>query len=83
MYIDISFTHFFIERENERTRNGEGKLYMSFSHNKLRKEFFTNRVINPWNALTTNIKFAQSINSFKNLLDADTKFKESFYSFEE
>ena len=82
-HVDISFNTLFIERVDDRTRNSDGKLYVPFSSNKLRKNFFTNRVINPWNALTTNIKFAQNTNSFINLFDADTKFKESFYCYDD
>jgi len=34
-----------------------------------RHNFFTNRVVNPWNSLPDEIVEAKSVNSFKNKLD--------------
>ena len=81
-YTDISFKQLFKESDYDGTRNSEGKLTRSYAKKPIRAEFFTNRVVNPWNALTFETKFAPNINNFKNLLDKDTKFNEGFYSFD-
>ena len=81
-YTDISFKQLFKESDYDGTRNSEGKLTRSYAKKPIRAEFFTNRVVNPWNALTFETKFAPNINNFKNLLDKDTKFNEGFHSFD-
>ena len=81
-HTDISFQQLFRESDYDRTRNSEGKLTRSFAKKPIRAEFFTNRIVNIWNALAPEIKFAQSINNFKNLLDMDTKFTGGLYCFD-
>ena len=81
-YTDINFKQLFQESVYDGTRKSEGKLSRSFAKKPIRAEFFTNRVVNPWNALTLETKFAPNINNFKNLLDKDPKFNEGFYSFD-
>ena len=47
------------------TRNSEGKIFVKRYKTNIRKNCFTNRVAQYWNNLPTNLKKAQSINSFK------------------
>ena len=39
----------------------------------IRKNFFSLRVVNKWNALPSYIKYATSVNDFKNKLDAHSE----------
>ena len=64
------------------TRNQEAKIYVKQCRTNKRKFFYSNRVANNWNALPTQIKFAQNINSFKNQVDKHPKFLELFYDFD-
>ena len=38
----------------------------------VRKYFFSNRVVNIWNELPSEIRYASSVNTFKNLYDLYT-----------
>ena len=53
-YTDISFKQLFKESDYDGTRNSEGKLTRSYAKKPIRAEFFTNRVVNPWNAERPN-----------------------------
>ena len=44
---------------------------------------FSARVINPWNALPTIVKYSKSINEFKNQIDKLPKLQDTFYGFDE
>ena len=55
--------------ENNQTRGNTYKLYKKRSKTELRKNFFSNRVIDHWNALSNDAVTAPSINSFKNRLN--------------
>ena len=35
----------------------------------VRRYYFSHRVVSPWNNLPNSVKFASSVNNFKNLLD--------------
>ena len=65
------------------TRNSEGKIFVKRYKTNIRKNCFTNRVAQYWNNLPTNLKKAQSINSFKNQLDASEKYSKLFREFDE
>ena len=65
------------------TRNNEGKIYMKRYKTNLRKNCFTNRVAPFWNGLPTNLKTAQSTNSFKNQLDSLDRYSKLFRQFDE
>jgi len=65
------------------TRNNEGKLYVNHSNMNIRKFSFANRVVNDWNNTTNTMKFANNTNSFKNLLDGNKIFNNSFYEYDE
>ena len=51
------------------TRGHPFKLMKSRCNLELRKHFFTNRVINQWNSLPSDVVCAPSVNSFKSKLD--------------
>ena len=55
--------------KNTFTRGNRFKLFPSNNYNKIRDNFFTNRVINIWNSLPDNVVCAKTTNAFKNLLD--------------
>ena len=44
-------------------------LNASGSHTDVRKNFFSNRVVGPWNELPEKVRCTGSINSFKNAYD--------------
>ena len=72
----------FISNDNN-TRNNEGKIYMKIYKTNIRKNCFTNRVAPFWNGLPTNLKKAQSTNSFKNQLDSLDRYSKLFRQFDE
>ena len=64
------------------TRNSDGKIYVEHCQNNKRKLALGKRVPHLWNSLPTNIKFAQSTNHFKNLLDTEYKFIDLLFEFD-
>ena len=79
---DLNFHDFFKTNTTNITRKNEGKLFLSRSNTNIRSQFFTNRVVHMWNDLPTNIKNAQTMNQFKNLMDADLNLKIKFTNFD-
>ena len=61
--------HFFERNRDERTRGHCMKLKKRPSRTHQRAQFFSNRVVTPWNKLPEEVVMATSINNFKNLLD--------------
>ncbi len=55
--------------EKSRTRGHMFKIAKEHCNKDVRKKFFSLRINNLWNKLTTNIVNAGSLNDFKNLLD--------------
>ena len=53
------------------TRQGSGFLNVlpKASESQIRKNFFSTRVVEPWNRLPDSVKAAESVNQFKNSLD--------------
>ena len=49
------------------------KIKITNQYAQFFKFYFTNRVINNWNCLPSNIVLAGTLNSFKNLLDKHLK----------
>ena len=76
--VDKEAIHFFEAAKTDKTRNSEGKIFVKQFHSNIGKSTFSNRVITNWNNLPAALKFANSINLFKNLLDNDSKFKVRF-----
>ena len=66
-------THFFKQMHSRNTRGHNMKLFKERSHSELRKQSFSQRIINDWNSLTESIVSAESINSFKARLDKHWK----------
>ena len=64
------------------TRKPDGKIFIEHSKTNKRKFVFSQRTPHLWNKLPSSTKFAQSTNSFKNLLDNDDKFMELLYDFD-
>ena len=54
---------------NTRTRSNGMKLKGNRCNTLVRRSFFNNRVVDPWNRLPPSVVSAQSINSFKSSLD--------------
>ncbi len=55
--INLSFTEFFAFSPNTVTRSHQYKLYVNHSKG-VRKHFFAERVVSPWNSLPVNIDFS-------------------------
>ena len=59
------------------SRNGPGTRHAAGLHNvvqqmskgDIRRNFFSQRVVSPWNSLLDSVKSAGNVNTFKNRLD--------------
>ena len=80
-HVDSAWNIFF-SNTNYTSRNAEHKIFKQRFKTNLRKNCYSNRITNPWNALTSNVKNAPSINSFKNLLDSNKTFENLFRDFD-
>ena len=60
---------FFKLANTDRTRGHNLKLVKDRSRLNVRKYFFSQRVINSWNALPASVVEAETVNSFKNRYD--------------
>jgi hypothetical protein len=79
---DIDTACFFDFPITNITRNSTDKIQKKHYNTNLRKYSFSNRVIDLWNKLTTNIKRAPSVNAFKNLIDSHNIYKNIQYDFD-
>jgi len=62
--------NFVRDRHCENTRSfTDNRLVPHRTTLNLRRDFFTNRVVNTWNSLPSTVKNAPSVNSFKNRYD--------------
>ena len=77
--IDINPSIFFAPATISTTRGHNYKISKPHSQCLTRSNFFSNRVINNWNSLPTNIVNATSINNFESLLDEH--WQNSFYNY--
>ena len=68
-YFHIDSTKFFTLSPINFTRGHDYKLYKPRSKLLARSRFFTNRIIDQWNALPCQVINTQSVNEFKNKLD--------------
>ena len=66
------FFDFVAEKHSRNTRLAEDPLNLrqKSSNTEIRKQFWSQRVVGPWNNLPTEIKHAGSLDSFKQLYDA-------------
>ena len=67
--VDIDATHFFELSREERTRGHQLKLKKNRAVHPARTNFFSHRVVSPWNRLPEEVVTAESTNGFKNGLD--------------
>ena len=75
---DVDVNALFSLSHNDFTRNSEGKIFIKHCFSNKRKYSFSFRVAANWNSLSSNVKFAQSTNHFKSLLDNDPKLRGKF-----
>ena len=66
---------FFAFADNSRVRGHKYKLVKRHSKLDIRKQFFSNRVINDWNSLPDEVVAADTVNCFKARLDNYIKSK--------
>ena len=80
---DLNFDLFFQESLCKKTRTTGDKLYVKGNkHLNLRKNVFSNRVVNSWNNLNPDIKNSSNTNMFKNRLDSDLSFNLTKYDYD-
>ena len=65
---DIDYNRFF-QLSGNHTRGHALKLKKNSCKKEIRKNFFSTRVISPWNALPEQVVTAPTLNTFKNRLD--------------
>ena len=70
----VDFRIFFEISSNDKTRGHSFKLVKKGSKGDIRKNFFTQRVVNSWNSLPQVVVDADTINCFKNRLDKFDKY---------
>jgi len=63
------------------TRGHDFRLQKIRARYDLRKYYFTNRVVNMWNSLSSYLVSAESVNCFNNRLDNFWKDQEIIYNF--
>jgi hypothetical protein len=66
----VDYNNFFKLTHSGRTRGHRYKLSKSRSRLDIRRNFFSQRIVNDWNKLPTIVVEADSINSFKNRYDS-------------
>ena len=69
-------------QKNTRTRGHSKKLYQHRSNKDIRKNFFTNRIINIWNSLPENVISAKNTKIFEHRLDNYWKDQDLLYNYE-
>ena len=65
----LEYNKFFQLADNSKTRGHRYKIVKQRCRLELRRNFFSNRVIDSWNKLPADVVDAVSLNSFKNKLD--------------
>ena len=71
-YISAPILHLDTRTHGTTTRGHQLKLEKGRSRLDVRKHFFTQRVVNLWNALPVNLVSAPTVNAFKNRLDKNS-----------
>ena len=66
---NVDYKNFFQLVDNSRTRGHSYKIVKVRSRLDIRNKFFSQRVVNSWNQLPSQVVEADSVNSFKNKLD--------------
>ena len=65
----IDYNRFFQLADNTRTRGHRLKIVKVRSRLDIRNKFFSQRVVNSWNMLPSDVIEAETVNCFKNRLD--------------
>ena len=68
-FFNIDTSAFFIPATVTTTRGHNYKLFKSHTRCLARTNFFSNRVIEDWNHLPNDVVNAETLNTFKSLLD--------------
>jgi len=68
-YYDVDWSKFFTFSPVHQTRGHQLKLYKKPARLQLRAKFFTLRVVNEWNLLSSDVALTPTISSFKHKLD--------------
>jgi len=66
--LEMDHDGMFLIRSQSTTRGHSWKLFPKHCHTNVRKHFFCERVIAPWNCLNINSENLRSITSFKRLI---------------
>ena len=66
---NLSFTDFFRLANSKITRGRRLKLQKVQSRINIRRNFFSQRVVNEWNGMAEDVVIVGSVNGFKNALD--------------
>jgi len=67
---NVDYKEFFQLADNSRTRGHSFKIIKVRSRLEIRRNFFSQRVVNKWNELPQYVVEAESVNTFKNRLDS-------------
>ena len=68
-YDRLNVDKFFTIMENVTTRGNSRKLYKRRSRLNIRANVFSNRVVNVWNSLSSEVVLAPSVKAFKSRLN--------------
>ena len=63
------------------TRGNSNKLLVKRCRYELRKNFFSKHIVNIWNSLPDYVIMSDTINSFKNRLDAHWKHRDFLFHY--
>ena len=68
-YDRINCNTFFNIKSSSKTRGHQFKIEKKRSRLEIRRNFFSQRVVNRWNSLPDSVVDAESVNTFKNRYD--------------
>ena len=68
-YDPLTTKNLFTFNTSSITRSNGFKITKVRTNTSLFKNFFTNRIVNPWNSLPTDVVNVETVNAFKNSLD--------------
>ena len=70
-FVNVDTSKMFKVKQNSRTRGHCMKLESRRIQTEIRRNFFTNRIISPWNALSNEIIESKTLEEFKRRYDKD------------
>ena len=80
---NIEKDHFFTLVNDKRTRNSFQKIFLKRVSCNVRKNSFSNRIAPSWNRLSQATKTAKNVNTFKDLLEKETKIMDKKFMYDE